>query len=106
MMDSRDEWIVQGSGIRDAGLADAAALHDPLIVGVDHLLQIGVRQDPLGRVGADPRDPRSRHSRPPSRPPRASSAPSAALMCSFSPALAHSCATRTAFLMAFTGEAP
>src|SRR3989442_8639821 len=106
MMDSRDEWIVQGSGIRDAGLADAAALHDPLIVGVDHLLQIGVRQDPLGRVGADPRDPRSRHSRPPSRPPRASSSPSPALISSFTPAPAHSCAPLTAFLMAFSVDAP
>src|SRR6185436_12218933 len=94
-----------GRGFRvvgDVALADPAALHDPL----DDLLEIRVGQDPLGRVGADPGDPRSRHSRPPSRPPRATSASSAALMCSFTPALAHSWATRTAFLMAFTGEAP
>src|SRR5262249_32026417 len=92
--------------VGDVALADAAALDDPLVVRVDHLLEVGVGQDPLGRVRADPGDPRSRHSRPPSRPPRATSASSAALMCSFSPAFAHSWATRTAFLMAFTGDAP
>jgi hypothetical protein len=46
-------------------LADPAALHDPLVVRLDDLLEIRVGQDPLGRVGADPGDPRSRHSRPP-----------------------------------------
>ena len=92
--------------VDDAALANAAPLHDPLVVRVDHLLEIGVRQDPLGEERADPGDSRSNHSRPPSRPPRSTSASSAALMCSFSSALAHSCATRTAFLMAFTGDAP
>ena len=92
--------------VGDAALADAGPLDDPRVVGLDHLLEIGVGQDPLGRVRADPGDSRSRHSRPPSRPPRSTSASRAALMCSFSPAFAHSWATRTAFLMAFTGEAP
>src|SRR5207302_11051358 len=90
--------------VDDPPLADAGPLHDPLVVRLDHLLEIGVGQDALGEERADPCDPRSRHSRPPSR--RASSASSADLMCSLSPALAHSCATRTAFLIAFTGDAP
>src|SRR5207244_8489795 len=90
--------------VDDTPLANAGPLHDPLVVRLDHLLEIGVGQNALGEERADPGNPRSRHSRPPSR--RASSASSADLMCSLSPALAHSCATRTAFLIAFTGDAP
>ena len=92
--------------VGDAPLADAGTLHDPLVARVDQLLEIRVGQHALGCVGADTDDPCPRHSRPPSRPPRAISASSAALMCSLSPAVAHSAATRTAFLIAFTGEAP
>ena len=90
----------------DVPLADAGALHDPLVRRVDQLFEVGVGQDVLRRVRADTDDLGPLHSRPPSRPSRAASASSAALMCSFRSAVAHSRATRTAFLMAFTGEAP
>src|SRR5207245_2401952 len=92
--------------VRDVPLADAAALHDPRVVGLDDLLEVGVREDPFRRIRADPDDLGPRHSRPPSRPPRASSASSAARMCSLSPFFAHSPATRTAFLMALAGDRP
>src|SRR5262245_20734590 len=92
--------------VDDVALADARPLHDPLVVGVHHLLEVGVGQDALRGVRPHADDLRPPHSRPPSRPPRATSASSAALMCSFTPAFAHSLATRTAFLIAFTGAAP
>src|SRR5262249_34533953 len=34
--------------------ADARALHDPLVRGVDHLCEVVVRDHALGRVGAQP----------------------------------------------------
>src|SRR5262249_30916879 len=92
--------------VDDPPLADAAALNDPLVAGLDHPLEIGVAQHALRSVRAHPDDPGPGHSRSPSFPPRATSASSAALMCSFTPAFAQSRATRTAFLMAFTGEVP
>src|SRR2546426_545898 len=91
--------------VGDPALPDSAALEDPLVAGLHHLLEVGVGQDPLGRVRPDADDPRPRHSRSPC-PARATSASIAALMCSLRPAVVHSWATRTAFLIAFTGEAP
>ena len=38
---------------RDVALRDAGALHDPLVVGVDQLLQVGVGQQPGRGVTAD-----------------------------------------------------
>src|SRR5262249_53040263 len=92
--------------VDDVPFPNAAALHDPPVVGRDHLLEVGVGENALGRIRADGNDPGPRHSRPPSRPPRATSASSAARMCSLSPFFAHSPATRTAFLMALAGERP
>src|SRR2546429_10025018 len=91
--------------VGDPVLADAGALDDPCVVGGHHLLEVGVGQDPFWRVRPEADDPRPRHSRPPC-PARATSASIAVLMCSLRPALVHSWATRTAFLIAFTGEAP
>ncbi len=34
-----------------AALADARALDDPLVRGVDDLLEVGIRDDPLGHIG-------------------------------------------------------
>src|SRR5207247_11335902 len=82
------------------------ALPDPRLARLPHLLEIGVGDAPLGRVRSHADAPGARHSRPPSRPPRATSDSSAARMCSLSPFLAHSAATRTAFLMALAGERP
>src|SRR5439155_20256664 len=90
--------------VGDAALTDSAALEDPLVAGLHHLLEVGVGQDPRGRVRPDADDPRPRHSRSP-RPARATSASIAASMCSLSPAAARCWATRAAFLLAFTGEA-
>src|SRR4030095_15291415 len=87
-------------------LADPAALLDPRVVRVDHRCEVGVGEDPLRGGGARTGDLRPLHPRPPSSFPRATSYSSAALMWSLSPAFAHSRATRTAFLIAFTGDAP
>jgi hypothetical protein len=38
-------------------LADAGAAHDPLVVGVQALLEVGVGDDVLGQGGADPKMP-------------------------------------------------
>src|SRR5205814_3703140 len=93
--------------VDDVPFVDSGALDDPLVGRVDHLLEILVGEDPLRRVGADADDLGSRHSRPPSRPSASiASASSAVLMCSFTSFLTHSAATRTPFLMAFTGDAP
>src|SRR5207244_12543413 len=72
--------------VDDPPLADAAALNDPLVAGLDHPLEIGVAQHALRSVRAHPDDPGTGHSRYPSFPPRATSASSAPLICSFTPA--------------------
>ena len=53
-----------GGGIRrcdaavdDVPLADAGALHDPLVGGRHHLLEVRVRQHARGHVGGEGRDP-------------------------------------------------
>ena len=38
---------------RDVALADAGALDDPLVGGVDHLGQLGIGEDVLGQIAAD-----------------------------------------------------
>ena len=61
----------------------------------------------FGAIGADADDLSPVHSRPPSRPSaRTASASSAVLMWWFTSLRTQSAATRTAFLIAFTGEAP
>ena len=43
------------AGIDDVALADAGALQDPLVVGVDHALEIVVGQQPRRHVGGERR---------------------------------------------------
>src|SRR5262249_5100501 len=93
--------------VDDVPLADARALDDPLVGGLDHLLQLVVREDPLGRVRSDSDDAGPAHSRPPSRPSaKTVSASRAVLMCWFTSLRTQSAATRIASLIAFTGYAP
>src|SRR5206468_3351507 len=93
--------------VDDVPLADAGALDDPLVRGLHHPLELLVGEDALRGIGTDTDDLCPGHSRPPSRPSASAvSASRAVLMCSFTPLLTHSAATRTAFLIAFTGEAP
>jgi hypothetical protein len=37
-------------------LADADPFHDPLVVGIDHLLEVGVGKEPRRNVGAESAD--------------------------------------------------
>src|SRR3970040_1841593 len=39
-------------GVRDAALADPRPGHDPLVVRVDHLLEVGVGEDLVGDVAS------------------------------------------------------
>ena len=47
------------AGIDDVALADAGALHDPLVAGVDHLLEVGVGQHARRHVGREAGDARA-----------------------------------------------
>src|SRR5262249_52120624 len=42
--------------VREAALADPGARDDPLVGGVDPLRELVVRDHPVGRMGAEPRD--------------------------------------------------
>ena len=42
--------------VGDAPLLDPGAGRDPFVRRLDHALEVGVRQHPLGRVGAEARD--------------------------------------------------
>ena len=48
-----------GLRIDDPALADSGTLEDPLVRGVDHLLEVGVGEHLLGDGGPDPSDPNS-----------------------------------------------
>ena len=49
--------------IDDVALADAGALQDPLVAGVDHLLEVGVGQHARRHVGGEAGDARARQRR-------------------------------------------
>ena len=54
--------------IDDVALADAGALQDPLVVGVDHPLEIVVGQQPRRHVGGEPADADRPQPRTPEAP--------------------------------------
>jgi trehalose synthase len=73
LRDGRERGLLREVGrrhprVHDVTLPDAGALQDPLVGGVDHLLEVGVGQQPGRHVGGQPgdldrsqRDGRSRH---------------------------------------------